>query len=128
MPDSFFRGQETILVVEDEEAVRLTVDLFLKSVGYSVFIASTPQEALNFEKRFPDEIHLLVADLGLPGMSGHDLARQLVEHRPALKCLYMSGNQFLTSRLTDAGNPDVTFLAKPFTFSDLSSKVREALA
>ncbi len=121
------RGQETILLVEDEDAVRLTVELFLKTLGYSVLVAATPQEALRFKTEYPGRIHLLITDVIMPIMSGRDLAQQLIEQHPEIKCLYMSGYPSDIIARQGVLDPNVAFIAKPFSREILAFKIRETL-
>jgi PAS domain S-box-containing protein len=120
-------GQETILLVEDEKAVRVTTRIFLSKVGYTVLAAEDPAEALRLADAHPGPIHLLITDVIMPGMNGRDLAKQLVERRPALRCLFMSGytaDVIVRHGMLDAG---MQFLSKPFSRNELASKVREVL-
>jgi two-component system, cell cycle sensor histidine kinase and response regulator CckA len=118
----------TILVIDDEPQVRDVTTLMLQSAGFTVLSAATPEEALQRSAAYPDAIDLLIVDLGLPGMSGITLARKLVEARPGLRVLLFSGDareQLGRDGSLPAGTP---FLGKPFLFTDLLAKVREALA
>ena len=126
-PASLPVGSETILVVEDEEAVRPLVEGVLKSRGYKVLIASGGDEALKICADAPPPIHLLLTDVVMPKMGGVELAQRLAALHPETRVLYMSG-------YTDAGiihngllNPSSAFLQKPFTPDDLARKVREVL-
>jgi two-component system cell cycle sensor histidine kinase/response regulator CckA len=120
------RGSETILVVEDEAAVRDLIQKALKRYGYQVLVASTPHEALEVASR-AGRIHLLISDMVLPEMSGGDLASRMVTVQSGIRVLYMSGytdHAALDGGVVEAG---MSFLQKPFTPSALASKVREAL-
>lgn len=120
-------GGETILLVEDDKAVLMTTQAFLKQFGYSVLAAASPEEALRMAGEYAEPIHLLISDVILPGMNGRELARRLVETRPDIKILYMSG--YTANVIAHRGilEEDVMFLAKPYTRDALSRKVREVL-
>ena len=121
------RGEETILVVEDEAAFLRLAKLMLEKLGYTVLTASTPGEAIRLAREYTGEIHLLMTDVVMPEMNGRDLAKNLLSLYPDLKRLFMSGytaNVIAHHGLLDEG---VYFLQKPFSPQDLSAKVREAL-
>jgi len=125
--DDLPTGTETILVAEDESAVRRLVCRTLERQGYTVLTADHPREALLLGNRHPDPIHLLVTDVVMPGMVGSDLADQLLASHPEIKVLYTSGytdDAIAHHGVLDAG---VAFLGKPFTPVSLASKVREVL-
>jgi CheY-like chemotaxis protein len=120
-------GTETILVVEDEEALRRVAARTLEEAGYTVLAAADGKAALRASAEHGGEIDLLVTDVVMPEMSGSALARELVKRRPSLKVAYVSGyadDAMIRQGALDAGIP---FLAKPFTSTDLKRKVREVL-
>ena len=120
-------GAETILLVEDEEALLKLSTQMLERLGYTVLAASGPKQALQLAEAHPDTIHLLLTDVIMPDMSGRDLWQQLSALRPDLKCLFMSGytaNVIAHHGVLDEG---VHFLQKPFSREALAAKVREAL-
>jgi PAS domain S-box-containing protein len=120
-------GTETILVVEDEEALRKVAKRTLDAAGYTVLIAANGDEAILASDRHKGDIHLLLTDVVMPGMSGRTLAQGLSKTRPALKVLYMSGytdDAIIRHGVLDAGTH---FLGKPFTSADLTRRVREVL-
>jgi DNA-binding NtrC family response regulator len=121
------RGSETILLVEDDREVRNLVRHILKEVGYTLLEAQDAQEALHLAARYSGAIHLLLTDVVMPHMSGKALADQLVQTRPRLKILFMSG--YTDDAIAHHGviDPDVTFLQKPFTSIALTQKVRTVL-
>jgi PAS domain S-box-containing protein len=121
-------GTETILLVEDEKSVRVTTRLFLEAMGYTVLPAADPEEALRLAAAHAGGVHLLLADVVMPGLSGPDLARRLTDQWPALKCLFMSG--YTADALSSHAilRADLQLLAKPFTRDCLARKVREVLA
>jgi PAS domain S-box-containing protein len=126
-PATLSRGDETILLVEDERSLRVTCRLFLQGLGYTVLVAETPAAALALAAQYRGEIHLLLTDVIMPGMGAKDMVAQLLEVRPQVRCLYMSG--YPANVIDDRGIPDqgVHFLAKPFSRVDLVRKVRETL-
>jgi PAS domain S-box-containing protein len=121
------RGSETVLLVEDEAAVRELVRKMLKRYGYRVLVAQDAADALVTEKHHPGSIDVLLTDIVMPGLNGPDLAQRLVRRRPAIAVLYMSGfAQHLAVGLGSlSGRAD--FLQKPFTPETLALKVRECL-
>ncbi len=121
------RGSETVLLVEDEKSIRITTQVFLEDLGYTVLVAEGPEKALLLASEHPGEIHMLVTDVIMPGMSGRDMAQRLMELRPALKCLFISG--FTADVIARRGILDdgVNFLAKPFGRDALARKAREVL-
>lgn len=120
-------GTETILVVEDEGRVRELVTRALEGRGYTVFAASSPDEALQIGRQEPGPIHLLLTDVIMPGMNGRALAEQLTLIRPKIKVLYMSG--YTDSAIIHHGvlEPGVAFIQKPFSLAAIAVKVRETL-
>ena len=121
-------GTETILVVEDEEALRKVARRTLEAAGYTVLVAANGEDALLTSAQHEGDIHLLLTDVVMPQMGGRVLAEKLVKSRPALKVLYMSGytdNAIVHHGVLDAGTQ---FLAKPFTAGSLAQKVQEVLA
>jgi CheY-like chemotaxis protein len=121
------KGTETILVVEDEEALRKVALRTLGASGYKVLTASDGEEALLVSARHVGDIHMLLTDVVMPGMSGRALAQQLSKARPTVKVLYMSG--YTDNAIVHRGalDPGTHFLAKPFTSAGLTRKVREVL-
>ncbi len=120
-------GTETILLVEDEDSVRQLVRETLESRGYHVLEAANGSAALALAARYPDPIHLIITDVVMPGLSGHDLIEQLLPTRPTSKVLYLSGYaEDALSNSNGRGAPKA-FLQKPFTLQNLSRKVREVL-
>ena len=121
------RGSETILVVDDEEAVRNVAALSLEDRGYNVLIADGPQEALELCRQNDGEVDLMVTDIVMPGMSGVELAELLQDRLGEAKVIYMSGYSgdvvFDKSQL----DPSAAFLEKPFGPAKLLSMVREVL-
>ncbi len=120
-------GTETILVLEDEEWIRTLVERILRDAGYTVFTADGVEQALTIIKDGRHTVQLLLTDVIMPGMSGPDVARKLIEAQPGLRVVYMSG--YTGDLITRHGELDSSthFIAKPFTAEDLTHKVREVL-
>jgi two-component system cell cycle sensor histidine kinase/response regulator CckA len=124
---SSLHGTETILLVEDEESVRRLARRVLVGKGYQVLEAETVDHALHIARTHPGKMDLLVTDVVMPGLNGLALYRRLLEWRPGLKVLFMSGhNENVITRhgVLDEG---LHFLPKPFRVEDLASKVRAVL-
>jgi two-component system cell cycle sensor histidine kinase/response regulator CckA len=117
-------GCETILLVEDEESVRQLVRETLEARGYLVLEAANGQDALTLAARHSGAIQLIITDVVMPGLSGHELVSQLLPVRPDIKALYLSG--YAEDAITAPLAPKA-FLQKPFTLQSLSRKVREVL-
>jgi PAS domain S-box-containing protein len=120
-------GTETVLLVEDEEAVRRLAHRILQSNGYTVLEAKNGEEASAIAKEHQGPIHILVTDLVMPRMSGRQLATSLVQARPDLRVLFMSGYAEEAVLRSGGRDPSVPFLQKPFSPMDLARKVREVL-
>ncbi|MFI5182593.1 MAG: PAS domain S-box protein [Thermoanaerobaculia bacterium] len=120
-------GQETILVVEDEAAVRRIAVSVLSSRGYTVLEAGSAIDGLDLAERHPERIDLLLTDVIMPGVSGHEMAERLVARRPGLKVLFMSG--YVDDAIASHGvlEPGIHLLKKPFTPSSLAREVRSVL-
>jgi PAS domain S-box-containing protein len=121
------RGNETILLVEDEEAVRELASRILSAKGYSVVAAKSVKEAEQFSEKHAGKIHLLLTDIIMPGTSGRELARRITARHPRTRVLYMSG--YTDNVLAQGGvlEEGLSFLQKPFTPAALSQKVRDVL-
>ena len=121
------RGWETVLLVEDEAAVRRAAFEFLSSIGYKVLGAADGLQALDVARSHSGPIHILVTDVVMPNMSGAQLAEQLLKERPAVKVLFVSG--YAEKTVLQHGDIDlsVRFLQKPFTLKALGQKIRTTL-
>jgi signal transduction histidine kinase len=126
-PAKSLRGTETILLAEDGDDVRELVTQVLKTNGYTVLAANCGAEALALADKHPGVIHLLLTDVVMPGMSGSQLAQQLVAKRPDTRILYMSG--YTDDAIVHHGvlNSGMAFLQKPVAPLVLARKVREVL-
>ena len=121
-------GGETILLVEDDDRVRVLVANMLKKQGYRVLIASQGDQALAIASRYLDRIHLLLTDVVMPGISGRVVSERLTAARPDTRVLYMSGysdDAILRHGVKSAGTH---FIQKPFSIDGLALKIREALS
>jgi two-component system cell cycle sensor histidine kinase/response regulator CckA len=116
----------TVLVVDDEEAVRRLAVRMLTWTGYQALEARHGREALVTIEQHSGPIHLVLTDIKMPGMNGRELGRHVERRWPGKPILYMSGfpSEVFQGGLLEAGAP---FLAKPFTQEDLAAKVRELL-
>ncbi len=122
------RGNETILLVEDEESVRTLAAHILHDLGYSVFEASNGEEAIQIARELGSQpIHLLLTDVVMPQRGGKSLAQHLRAGNPLLKVLFMSGYSEEGVVGLGATEPGTAFLQKPFTPGALARKVRELL-
>ncbi len=119
-------GSETVLVVEDDGAVREPAAQLLQEVGYTVLKARDGMDAMRLAVEHTQPIHLLITDVVMPGMSGCELARYLRARRPQMHVLYISGYGEQIRRVTSA-EPHAAVLQKPFTQSALTNKVRQVL-
>jgi two-component system, cell cycle sensor histidine kinase and response regulator CckA len=121
------RGTETVLVVEDEDAVRRIVKIVLESAGYRVIEARSGPAALEAAREHVGGIHLVVTDVVMPEMSGRELAERIAKDYPGVRILYMSGytdDAVMRHGIVDSG---IAFLQKPFSPLALARKVREVL-
>jgi two-component system cell cycle sensor histidine kinase/response regulator CckA len=122
-----YRGNETVLIVEDEPSVlEMTCEIF-QMLGYTVLEAGDPEEALKSFEKHQETIHLLLTDVVMPKIDGGALYARLSRQRPELKVLYVSG--YTENAILHHGvlKPGVHFLNKPFTAESLARKVREVL-
>jgi two-component system cell cycle sensor histidine kinase/response regulator CckA len=119
-------GTETLLLVEDEAALRELASEFLRSRGYTVLEAGNRRDALHVCRNHQSPIHVLVTDVVLPGGGGPDLAKVVLEMRPNLRVIYMSGytDQVLSEELV---GENATFLQKPFDLETLARTLRSVL-
>jgi two-component system, cell cycle sensor histidine kinase and response regulator CckA len=120
-------GKETILLVEDEPAVRELARMVLSQQGYTVMEAQNSEDAVRLAGRYGPGIHLLLTDVVMPRMSGRDLAKQLTTRHPHLRVLFMSGYTHNVIAENGTLEEGLSFLQKPFTPRTLAQRVRETL-
>jgi DNA-binding response OmpR family regulator len=128
LPEEPNAAIETLLVVENEAAIKTLVQMALERHGYTVLTAESGSEALHLASTHRGPIDLLITDVVMPDLRGPELARRLVEQRPNLATLFMSG--YMDDALgedTTALRAPVDFIQKPFSPSALAARVREML-
>jgi len=118
-------GKETILVVEDDQAILEMVTIILTRQGYTVLQANSPTEAVRLAKEHADRINLLITDMIMPEMNGKELAHTLLQLNPQLNCLFMSGYTADTIARHGVLEDGINFIQKPFTLPALAARVRE---
>jgi PAS domain S-box-containing protein len=126
-PPATLEGDETILLVEDQDQVRAVADSALRRYGYNVLVAQSAGDALLLCENHPGPIDILVTDVVMPQMSGPELAKRVAATRPAMKILCMSGYTDDSIVRHAALEPGIPYLQKPFTPQSLATKVREIL-
>ncbi|MFZ4858960.1 MAG: response regulator [Desulfuromonadaceae bacterium] len=121
------KGQETILLVEDEPGILQITSQLLGTQGYTLLTAGTPGEAMRLAQEHVGEINLLITDVIMPEMNGKTLANKLQSLNPQLKCIYMSG--YTADVIAQHGVLDegVYFIQKPFSLPSMAAMVREVL-
>lgn len=126
-PEELGAGNEVILLVEDDAAIRNMVKTMLCKLGYSVLHAASPEKALEMAREAEKKIDLLLTDVVMPEMNGKELVCKLRQILPDLKCLYMSG--YTVNVISQRGvlKDDVHFIQKPFSKNLLARRIREAL-
>lgn len=120
-------NDETVLLVEDDDAILKLSERMLKKLGYRVLAVNSPLEAITMAQNHPEPIDLLITDVIMPELNGRDLAKRLQDILPALKVLFMSGytsNVIVSRGVLDEG---VFLLQKPFSKNELATKIREVL-
>jgi CheY-like chemotaxis protein len=126
-PVEDLRGEKTVLIVEDEESILKLSSAVLGGYGYSVLAARGGEDGLRIAGKHEEEISLLLTDVVMPGMGGRELYERILQQRPKIKVLYMSGytdNGIVRRGVLDPGTP---FLQKPFSPISLARKVKEVL-
>jgi CheY-like chemotaxis protein len=120
-------GSESILLVEDQESLREVIRTQLEQLGYRVFEAASAEPAIALFEEHKVEISLLLTDVVMPGMNGRVLAEKLLEMRPDLRVLFMSGYTDDVVLCGGAPDPSPAILVKPFPRERLASRVRDVL-
>jgi CheY-like chemotaxis protein len=126
-PPVSMQGTETVLLVDDEAALRAVTGRFLGMNGYKVLEAGNAEEALAKFDGVGAEVDALVTDLMMEGMNGAELARRLRDRRPGLKVLFLSGHGVAEMRRHTGEEPEENFLTKPFRPRDLLLRLRRVL-
>jgi len=121
------RGTETILLVEDETAVRELASEFLKTGGYTILEARDGSEALTIASTYPGQIHLLLTDMVMPHINGTQLAAKLALSRPDVRVIYMTGYAEFAGNNDERMSAEASMMQKPFSRLTLLERVREAL-
>jgi CheY-like chemotaxis protein len=125
--DSEEQVRETIVVVDDEDAVRRLVTKTLERHGYRILSAGSGLEAIRAVEKFKHKIDLALIDLMMPELSGRATYRELAKLRPGLKVIYMSGYSQLIAASEKLAEPGDEFLYKPYTLAGLVSRVQQVL-
>jgi CheY-like chemotaxis protein len=124
-PSAAVEGRETILLVEDADAVRDVTRELLEGLGYTVLAAAHGAQALALARAYPGPIHLLLTDVVMPRLGGGTLAAEVASLRPQIRIVYMSG--YTTEALPGHAAPGALLLQKPFTRDRLAQAIRETL-
>jgi DNA-binding NtrC family response regulator len=127
VPERAIRGSETILVVEDEESFRTMISDALRSNGYTVLECQDGTNCIELAASYDKPIDLMLTDVMLPDVTGGRVAEVILNSRPSMEVLYMSG--YTDEYITDLGilRPETTFLEKPFDLDLMLRAVRKAL-
>lgn len=120
-------GSETILLVEDDESMLDLSKTLLENLGYRVFAAKDPREAIHLFESCPGEISLLLTDVVMPAMNGRELAEKITALRPDLQTLFMSGYTAEVIAKNGVLDKGMHFIHKPFRINELAIKIREVL-
>jgi PAS domain S-box-containing protein len=121
------RGNETILIVEDEQVLRLLITDILRPMGYQIFTAENGREALEVFKTIEGKIDVLLTDIMMPEMDGRELARRITQMSPETNVIFMSGYTQSIIMQPDSVREHCYFIPKPITPSVLSEKLRQVL-
>ena len=126
-PPPAISGTETLLIVENEAAIRNLLQMALRKNGYTVLAAESGREALDLVSTHSGPIHLLITDVMMPDIDGPELVRRLSAIRPETRALFMSG--YMDDALGEQGvlPSSVNFIQKPFSPSTIAQKVRDIL-
>jgi CheY-like chemotaxis protein len=122
------RGAETILIVDDEDKIRRLSGEVMESLGFSVLLAGSGEQAIEIYRSRSEEIDLVVLDLGMPGMGGFMCLKELISFDPEVKVIIASGytqvNEIVKNSIREGA---AGFISKPYKFADISRKVRTIL-
>ncbi|MBN2803264.1 MAG: response regulator, partial [Deltaproteobacteria bacterium] len=120
-------GSETILIVEDDPAILSIVSKMLKTSGYNLLTTNNPIAAIDLAKEHENTIHLLLTDIIMPEMNGHDLSQKIIEIHPDIKTLFMSGYTADIISTYGVTIENINFLQKPFTRQILTTAISKVL-
>lgn len=121
---SSWRGEGTILLVDDEEAVRMIISKMLQKLGFNVLVARDGQEGVETFQAHADEIKAVVLDMTMPRLNGEESFREIKRIRPDAKVILVSGYNELEATTRFAGKGLAGFLQKPFNPEDMKEKIR----
>jgi CheY-like chemotaxis protein len=124
-PPADVRGDETVLVVEDQANVRSAMGRVVRALGYRVLEATCGEHALELERSLEERLDLLLTDVAMPGMQGPELARRLRQRRPGLRILFLTG--YPGQAFSDVRVPEHPVLYKPAGREVLAARLREVL-
>jgi two-component system cell cycle sensor histidine kinase/response regulator CckA len=125
MPTDERRGNETILLVDDEPMVRSLIERILRGRGYTVLSAASPEEGLRLSREH--DVDAIVTDVVMPSMSGPALVAELRRERPHLRALFISGYTSDVVVKVGLGEDEVAFVQKPFTAEVFASRLQQLL-
>ena len=121
------KGNETVLVVDDDHIALDLIELMIAPLGYQVLLATSSEEALELAENNGGEIDLLLTDMMMPGQTGLDLVKQFIKKYPKTKVLFMSGHLCPSVAHQDVAHSEKAFVLKPFTTNTLAKKMRAVL-
>ncbi len=121
------RGNETILIVDDDQSVRGLIAEMLKELGYNCLEAASGEEAINLLTNYKDQVHLLLTDVVMPGISGKELAEKIKKERPEIKVIFMSGYTENIMSKHGVFKQGVNYISKPIIPGALAQKIRKVL-
>ena len=121
------KGNETVLVVDDDHIALDLIELMIAPLGYQVLLATTGEEALELAGKKGGKIDLLLTDVILPGLTGPGLVKQFIKKYPKTKVLFMSGYLCPSIAHQDVVHSEKAFVLKPFTTNTLAKKMRAVL-
>jgi len=121
------KGNETVLIVDDDPLALELIELMLLPLGYQVLLATSSEEALELAENNGGKIDLLLTDMMMPGLTGLDLVKQFIKKYPKTKVLFMSGYLCPSIAHQDVASSEKAFVLKPFTTNTLAKKMREVL-
>ena len=121
------KGNETVLVVDDDHLALDLIELMIAPLGYQVLLAASGEEALELAENNGGKIDLLLTDMMMPGLTGLDLVRQFIKKYPMTKVLFMSGYLCPSVAHQDVAFSEKAFVLKPFTTDTLAKKMRSVL-